>query len=172
VKTPDNPVGPAFDKAADAMAAWRKRQEAALTEAQKQEFRRLELQHNKALREFSTDFYDHESERIDAAKRRVLLEKPDLALRMLPTQRMREARAAQLASVMVHRQHDEERKTMEQSHRQIQDRFLYDADLQRAEATREKPAEKDRTQDLAQAFKDRAAKKDLQRGDEGRDRER
>lgn len=92
---------PAFDKAADALDAWRKRQHALLTEAQKQEFRKRQAEAPKALREYSRDFYQHEQERIEAAKQRLMLEKPDLALRMLPTEGMREARAYHLARGMV-----------------------------------------------------------------------
>ncbi len=170
MKTPDKPVRPAFDKAADAREAWRRLQLARLTDEQKRAFQRLQFEHNKALRAFSQDFYDHEVERIDEAKRKLLLDKPDLALRMLPLQRMKEARAEQLARGMVHRQHDAERATMEQDHQEIQDRFLEAVEQQRAQQQQE--AEKDSDKELRAALEERVAAKARQRGDDGRRRDR
>jgi hypothetical protein len=62
MKSPDHPLRPAFDKAAAALEAWRKQQLAALTEAQKQEFRKRQTEAAKALREYSREFYQHEHE--------------------------------------------------------------------------------------------------------------
>lgn len=164
-------MGPDFDKAADAWAAWRKQQEAALTAAQKLEFQKFRFEQNRKIRDYNEKFYESEPARIRAAKQKIMLEKPDFALRMLPLQKMKEARAYHVAQEMVHRQHDMELQTMENDHQQERDRFLYDAETARQTEVSEKDHNNDDRQRLADAFRQRAAQRDLGR-DQDRDRER
>jgi hypothetical protein len=90
-----------------------------------------------------------------------MLEKPDLALRMLPTEGMREARAYHLARGMVHHQHDAERATMEEDHQHAQDRFLREAEARREqEKTQQKSPETDQERRLKDIFKDLADRRD------------
>jgi hypothetical protein len=171
VNPPRHPLGPDFDRAADAWTAWRKQQEAALTAAQKLEFQKFRFEQNRKIREHNDKFYESEPARIRAAKQKIMLEKPDLALRMLPLQKMKEARAYHLAQEVVHRQHDMELQTMENDHQQERDRFLYDAETARqTEAVDDKQHENDDRQRLADAFRQRAAQRDFGRGDPERER--
>jgi hypothetical protein len=99
-----------------------------------------------------------------------MVEKPDLALRMLPLQKMKEARAYHLAQNIVHRQHGLELQTIENDNCQERDRFLYDAVSARQVEINDKQQDNDVRQSLAEAFRQRAAQPDFGRGDPERDR--
>ncbi len=156
---------PAFDKAADAVAARRKQQEAALTQEQRAAYQRVVFQQRERLREFSRAFDEREGDLIDEEKRRLLLHKPDLALRMLPGRPLKEHRARQLAFRMVHDRHALERLAIEREQQRERDYVLESAEAVRRMAL---------NHDLSAAFQAKAAQK-KDKGPErdgGRDRER
>jgi len=160
---PQHPIGPAFDGAADRLAAWRKQQEAALKAEQRKEYARIQRLQNDKLREHDAKFQEDLHKLIDEEKRRLLLHKPEPALRMLPGKPMKEARAEFLAKSNVNARHEAERKGMEEKFSQERDGYLHGA-----EQTRQKEQAKPGT-NLSDAFNARAAQKERMRGDEGRE---
>lgn len=158
--TPKHPVGPAFGGAADKLAAWRKQQEAALNAEQKKEYDRMQRLQNEKLRAHDAKFQDRLHELIDEEKRRLLLHKPEPALRMLPGKPLKDWRAEELAKNNVNARHEAERQGMENTFTQERDGYLH-----ATETARQRPAS-----DLSAALKTRAAQRQRDRGDEGRER--
>src|SRR5438093_587943 len=132
--TPKHPVGPAFDDAADRLAAWRKQQEAALNAEQRREYDRMRRLQNEKLRAHDAKFQERLHDLVDEEKRRLLLHKPEPALRMLPGKPLKDWRAEQLAKTNVHSRHEAERSGMEKTFAQERDGYLH-----AAEVTRQRP---------------------------------
>ena len=165
---PKHPVGPAFDQASDKLDAWRKQQEAALNEAQKKEYGRMQRTHNQALRDHSEKFHDRRWELIEEEKKKLMLARPTPALRMLPAKGMRESVAYSMARSTVSQRHEIERATMEKQQQEQRDGFLYSAEVQRSQQA----ARSGRDADLTEAFRRRADQRESgrDRGDRGRER--
>jgi hypothetical protein len=162
--TPKHPVGPAFDQAAERATAWRKAQEAALDQEQKKEYERMQRLQNAQLRAHEDKFQEELNERIDEEKRKLLLHKPEPALRMLPGRPLKERRAEYLATQNVTARHEAERTGLEQKFEQERDGYLHAAEASR---------QRDAREDLSAALQARAVHKDRgQERDRGRERER
>jgi hypothetical protein len=157
--TPKHPVGPAFDDAADRLAAWRKQQEAALNAEQRREYDRMRRLQNEKLRVHDAKFQERLHELVDEEKRRLLLHKPEPALRMLPGKPLKDWRAEELAKTNVNSRHEAERSAMEQTFAQERDGYLH-----AVEVTRQRP-----DSDLSAALRARSAQRQRDRGDEGRE---
>ena len=115
------------------------------------------------LRGENEEFFEERGGVDRGEKRKLLLEKPTPALRMLPGKALREAKADTMARGIVDQRHEVERATIEKRQQETRDDFLRDAAKSREAKAR--PAI-----DLTAAFRARAAQKDRQRGDEGRSR--
>jgi hypothetical protein len=162
--TPKHPVGPAFDHAADRAAAWRKQQEKLLSSEQRKEYDRMQREQNAKLRAHEETFQERLPDLFAEEKRRLLLHKPEPALRMLPGRPLKERRAEQLARGNVQARHEAERIGMEERFQQERDGYLHTAEISRQKEARGKTAP-----DLSAALRARAANKERTRGEEGRE---
>ena len=167
---PRDPVGPAFDSAADKSAGWRKQQEAALNDAQRNEYSRMQRDHSKTLREHSERFHEQRWELIDEEKRRLMLMKPAPALRMLPTKGLKEARAYNMAKAAVDERHEIERATIDRRQQDERDGFLHNAALARQSPSAAPDHALEAALRARVAQRARSLDRDNQRGDEGRQR--
>ena len=99
-------VNPAFDKAADNITVWRRLQKQACDEQQRAAYAHLEATHNTQLREHAQKFHDNEVKLMQKETSRLMLEKPDFSLRMMPTQKLRYTRAQSMARQNVSAAHE------------------------------------------------------------------
>src|SRR5271156_5391430 len=156
MKDPQHPVSPAFEKAADKLAGWRKQQIAALTPEQRQEFNRVDREQKQNERQHSSEFYENRYGLIEEEKRHILREKPAPALRMLPGRMLKDSWAHHLAKGVVDARHEAERKTMLEDHQKILDGRLRAAEQERGGHQR--------TQPVLQTEFQRSASKEIQKG--------
>jgi hypothetical protein len=127
-------VRPAFDLAANRREAWRRHQIAQLTLKQRQDYDKIVFRQADKLREHHTHYHDNLHAMVEEQKKKIMVEKPDLALRMFPPGKMREGRALALAKGVIDRRHEAERIVIEQDHTVERDTFLEHAVMERDQA--------------------------------------
>jgi hypothetical protein len=132
VKDPEHPVGPAFEQAIDRIEHWRKQQEAALTPGQAATYSRIATQQQEKRHQHEADFRGREEDLVNEEKRRLLLHKPEPALRMQRGRPMPEQQAERLARSKVQQRHQQERAALEQEQQRERDYFLQLAERARA----------------------------------------
>lgn len=161
---PKHPVGPAFDQAAQRVTAWRKQQEAQLSEQERKDYAKMQRDQNKALREHEEKFQDNLHGLIDNEKAK-LRDKHTPELKMFAGRKMREWALEKIAREKVHERHEQERGRMEEQHQAERDGYLH-ATAKSREAKSHAPDEV-----LHAAFRQRAQEKaqDRERGDQDRE---
>jgi|SRR5579883_885465 len=173
-------LNPEFDRAADRLSAWRKLQKQTLDDQQRQHYDKLQAEHNRQLREHAQKFHDREIELRELETSRLLRERQELSLRMLPLKKLRYSRARVMARHNVFAQHEREAQALEKKQQDERDDFLRNTEQEREKLAQETNDQKQTPEkandnhlgrDFAAALKARAAQKSAER-DGGRDRER
>lgn len=165
MKEPEHPVREAFLEAADSMTAWREQQWTAMTAAQQKEYERIEREKRKKRKEAEAAFYRDRAELVEKEKRKLLLQRPELVLRMLPG-RLKERRAEAVAARNVRGRHEQfMRQLMEEKMRALDDY------MKRAETERAGARDADLKREFTQALRARAMQKEREKGGRG-ERER
>lgn len=82
MKTPEHPLGPAFEKAADAIEAWRQQQIAALTDEQRRIFEDVRRKADERQKAKAKELAARRQADIEAKMRKKLLETPLYELKM------------------------------------------------------------------------------------------
>lgn len=131
MKDPEHPVRPAFGKASDPLAAWRAQQQVALTAAQRSEYENLKREEKQRRESRARELDATRLDRVNEEKRRLLLDHPELALRLLPTKAMRESKAMLLAAHTVHRRDLSEIQSLHNAAEARADDYLHQADHER-----------------------------------------
>ena len=149
-------INPNFNRAADLLSAWRKIQKQALNEQERASYGRLENGHSTLLREHSQNFHEREGDLLRKEITRVMLEKPDLALRLLPMKQMRYSRARSIAQHTIFAKHEQERQGIEKKQLAERDAFLHRAEQERAARMKQQPAPQKAPEKIQQKMNDAA----------------
>lgn len=155
-------AGPEFNRAANALQAWREREKAALDARTRELFARIREETERKKRETQRRFAQEREARVEHEKAKLLLHRPGVALKMLPAKGLRESIAYYKAADMVRRGHEHELEGLERDCERREDAFL-------KEQEREREARKLRTQ-FRSSTRERDYERDRERGDDGRSR--
>lgn len=134
MKKPDYPSRPAFSRAADMLTGWRKQQQAALDEEQRQSYQYLEQDLEYERSDHQKWYFWARDERASREASKLMQEKPVPQLRMFPPQRMKMYQALQLGRGMVDRRHYAEARAMAEDHQKALDNYLRKHERQRRAA--------------------------------------
>ena len=129
-------AGPAFNKAANAEKAWREPQKAALDERARAVFARIREETERKKRETAKRLEWERERMVEQEKAKLMLQRPGLALRLLPSRTMRESIAYFKAADLVRRAEHHILETIEHECRQREDAFLKEQEHERAERQR------------------------------------
>lgn len=130
-----------FNEAADSLTGWREQQWEAMTKDQQKEYERMEAAERKRQRERADQFYKERDMLVRKEKNRLLLSRPELALRMLPG-RLKERRAEYVASRNVQGRHEDEMRVMATEKMNALDGYMKEAEAERGRVREEKLNEK------------------------------
>lgn len=166
MKDRDSPVQAAFREAADNLMGWREQQWAAMTEKQRKDYERLEADHRRRRKERADEFYRNKEVLAEREKTRLMLQRPELVLRMLPG-RLKERRAKVIADRTVQGRHQDQLRVMEDEKKAALDGYM-----KRAEAEREKVREAAVKEKFAEAVRGLARSKRRERERDGGQGER
>jgi hypothetical protein len=168
---------PSFNRAANALAAWREQQKAALTERQREKYRKLEQEIRDREQRDIKELAKKRQRLIEEEKRRLMARRPGLDLRMGPVRPLMEARAEYMARRTIRARQGVELRALKSQGEKALDDYLTRAQQERErgplvkEEFREAAADRvDPQQRLDEALRARIAKRARDRGDGGRER--
>lgn len=120
---------------------WREQQWAAMTERQRKEYERLETEHRRRRKEKVDEFYRNRAELADREKAKLMLQRPELVLRMLPG-RLKEKRVKVIAERNVKGRHEAEVQVMEHEKKAALDGYMKGAEAEREQVRENRTKEK------------------------------
>lgn len=160
MKTPDRPVKPDFEKASDAVSAWREQQKALLNEQERQTYEQIVLEKKQEETARARELATTRHQRLQDEKQRQLLFRKTLTLDMIrSTKRVSEREAEAAAKEIVHANDTATIQALADQTTKAGDQFLQEREQQRT------------SQRLERAFQRAAATKThREKGDKGRER--
>lgn len=152
----------AFNRAADALEGWRVRQKASLDATARLAFEAIRKDTDRRKRELAAQIAENRERMVEDEKARLLLQRPGLALRMLPSRMMRESLAYFKAADLVRRSEARLMLLLERECQEREDEFLREQEREREARQRTVPR---KARSLRDSF-ERSAGRD----DDGRSR--
>lgn len=131
MKPPDHPVRPPFEKATDALSAWREQQKALLKEQERDHYNRIIGDRKKEQEEKARELDNTKQQRIQEEKRRQLIAQRNLVLEMFRSRAAKERQAEEAAKRIVHTRDLSTIQTIAHQTLQAGDQFLKDREQER-----------------------------------------